>query len=100
MSMPLDRLDPITIHGLMRAIMSATFEDAMDAKASVEDGLDYDPDFARGLELERSLCTLCQCVRKAMKDGELTPFQGNYVKWLTDIGLISPKPTDISDVKK
>ena len=39
-------------------------------------------------------------VRKSMKNGELTPFQGNYVKWLTDIGLISQKPTDVSDVKK
>jgi hypothetical protein len=87
---PLDRLDAITLHGLMRAIMSANFEDAMDAKSSVTEGYGWSPDDSRAKALEQSLCTLFQCVDKSMANGTLTPFKGDYIKWLEDLGLISP----------
>ena len=91
MSTPLDRLDAMTLHGLMRAMMSANYEDAIDAKSSVTEGFGWSPDESRFKNLERALCTLFQCVEKSMADGSLTPFRGDYIKWLEDLGLISPK---------
>lgn len=91
MTRPLDRLDTVTLHGLMRAIMSANFEDAFDAKSHLEEGMGWSLDDSRAKELERAVCTLFQCVGKAMTEGTLTPFKGDYIKWLEGLGMISPK---------
>ena len=100
METPLDRLDPMTLHGLMRAMMSAMYEDAIDAKHCAINGTEWDPELSRGKELERSLVTLSQCVEKAMEHGELTPFKGDYVQWLTDLGFISPRQKDVKNEQR
>lgn len=91
MMKPLDRLDALTLHGLVRAFMSANYEDAIDAKAACADGLGWNPEVTRGKELERSICTLSQCIEQSMNKGELTPFSGDYVSWMENLGLISPR---------
>ena len=97
MEKPLDRLDLATIHGLVRAIMTANFEDAINAKNCINYGSKWDEDNSEAKRLERSLCTLSQMIMKAMEDGELTPFSGDYRKWLVDIGMVSP--SKFEDIK-
>lgn len=89
MEKPLDRLDLGTLHGLVRAMMTANFEDAINAKNSINLGTTWDEDNSDAKSLERALMTLSQMIEKAMFSGDLTPFNGDYRKWLVDIGLIS-----------
>ncbi len=89
MEKPLDRLDLTTLHGLVRAMMTANFEDAINAKNCISLGSKWDEENSLAKSLERSLLTLSQMIEKAMASGELTPFKGDYRRWLVDIGLIS-----------
>ena len=89
MEKPLDRLDLATLHGLVRAMMTANFEDAINAKNCVNFGTKWDEELSEAKSLERALLTLSQMIMKAMETGELTPFSGDYRKWLVDIGLVS-----------
>lgn len=91
MNKPLDRLDPMTLHGIMRAMMSATYEDAIDARSSANLGVVWKDEESRCKELEHALCTLSQCVENAMMAGELTPFKGDYITWLENIGLVTKR---------
>lgn len=100
MSKPLDRLDFPTIHGIVRSMMSANFEDAMDAKRCQETGEEWDADYTRAKELERALCTLSQCISVAMTKGELTPFNGDYRTWLVNIGLVSEGKFKVENEKR
>lgn len=96
---PLDRLDPMTLHGLVRAFMAAYFEDAIDAKKAVVTGNEWPTGDTRGKALERSVCTMSQCIEQAMETGELSPFSGDYIKWLEKLGLISPRQKDVPNAK-
>lgn len=89
---PLDRLDPVTLHGLVRALMSAYYEDAIDAKSCCIQGNPWDTEQSRGAELKDALCELANNIEAGMGSGELTPFQGNYIKWLEDKNMISRRP--------
>lgn len=100
MSTALDRLDPMTMHGLVRAFMSAYIEDAIDAKNCAVNGCTWDPENSRGKQLERSICMLSQCIDKAMSSGSLSPFNLDYVEWLAGLGLISPRNKDVPNEKR
>lgn len=89
MEKPLDRLDLGTLHGLVRVMMTASFEDAINAKNCATFGTQWDEDNSEAKSLERALMTLSQMIDKSMSSGELTPFNGDYRTWLVDIGLVS-----------
>lgn len=86
---PLDRLDPVTLHGLVRALMSAYYEDAIDAKACYLHGTHWNSESSRGAELKDAISELANKIEADMESGQLSPFHGDYVKWMEDNKLIS-----------
>jgi len=100
MERPLDRLDLVTLHGLVRSMMAANFEDAFNAKNSITFGTQWDEDTSEAKGLERAICALSQLITKAMENGDLTPFNGDYRKWLVDVGLVSASRFEVNDEKK
>ena len=92
MQTPLDRLDPVTLHGLVRALMSAFYEDAIDAKSCALQGTAWNTESSRGAELKESIGEMANKIEAAMGTGELSPFKGDYIKWLEENKMISPRP--------
>lgn len=83
----LSLLDSNTLHGLMRSIMQANFNDAMRMQQLAENGLSWNDTISQAKNLEISLSSLCSAVHNAMVTGELSPF-GGYKDWLVANGYI------------
>jgi hypothetical protein len=69
--------------------MSAYYEDAIDAKASCLHGTDWNSENSRGAELKDAISELANKIEAGMESGELSPFHGDYIKWMEDNKLIT-----------
>ena len=93
-------LDPRTREGLMRVIMEAHYNDALNAQSAFRNG--NKPQLTTNVQtLQQSLVGLIDAVGEAMRNGELTPFHGNYVDWLSQKGFIDkPQVTPVENIMK
>ena len=88
-------LDPRTREGLMRVIMEAHYQDALNVQSAFRNG-NRPQVMTNAQTLQQSLVGLIDAVGEAMRTNELTPFHGNYVDWLVQKGFID-KPQVIPD---
>lgn len=99
MNNALSLFDQPTIHGLMRVIMETHYKDALEAQQRELNGVTADEDLTNAKMLEISLSTLIQDVGNAMRNGELTPFHGNYQNWLKQRGYFEKVNNDPEQAK-
>ena len=93
-------LDPRSREGMMRVIMEAHYQDALNAQSAFRNG-NKPPMTTNAQSLQQSLVGLIDAVGEAMRNGELTPFHGNYVNWLASKGFIDlPKGTNVENIMK
>ena len=69
--------------------MSAYYEDAIDAKSCSLHGIPWNSENSRGSELKDSISELANKIEAGMESGDLSPFHGDYIKWMEENGLIS-----------
>ena len=93
-------LDPRTREGLMRVIMEAHYQDALNVQTAFRNG--NKPQLTTNAQtLQQSLVGLIDAVGEAMRNDELTPFHGNYVDWLAQKGFIDkPQVTPVENIMK
>lgn len=85
------------IHELMRVIMEAHYLDAINAQIAFDNGTT--PSIQTNAQtFQQSVVGLVIAVGEAMRNGELTPFHGNYVEWLVNRGFID-KPQQLNEAK-
>jgi len=100
MNNALTLFDQPTIHGLMRVIMETHYKDALEAQQREMTGMPEEETVTNAKMLEISLSTLIQDVGNAMRNGELTPFHGNYQNWLKQRGYFEKKVNDDTEQPK
>lgn len=78
---------------LLRVIMNARFTDAMQSHIDAENGYNHRDVNKNTDSFKMSILNLFDAVAEDMENGKLTPFSGDYNKWLADRGFTEPLPT-------